>query len=229
MASAVVELQDVSRSFRQGDATVRALDAVNLSIPEGGMVVTIFGPSGSGKTTLLNLVGALDQPSSGRVIVEGADLAGLGERGLTGYRRRTVGFVFQTFNLIPNLSALENVAVPMEFAGVPRRQRRERATELLEAVAMGHRAAAPARKLSGGEQQRVGVARALANDPRIILADEPTGNLDAATGEQVVDLLARLAREQGRTVIIATHDATISAAADLRIGLRDGAVQTVER
>jgi putative ABC transport system ATP-binding protein len=216
-------LENVVKEYKLGDQSVRALDGVDLEVGWGS-VVAIVGPSGSGKSTLLNVLGAMDRPTSGRAVVEGVDLGRLGEKDLTEYRRAKVGFVFQAFNLIPNLSALENVMLPMEFAGVPADERKKRATELLERVGMSHRVGHTPARLSGGEQQRVAIARALANDPAIILADEPTGNLDSKTGREVIGLLRELARERGKTVIVVTHDEAIEAVADLTAYIRDGRI-----
>ncbi len=220
-------LDQVVKEYRLGPNVIRALNGANLTVEQGHMVA-IVGPSGSGKTTLLNILGALDRPDSGRVLISGVDLNGLGERELTAYRRQKVGFVFQTFELIPNLSALENVMLPMEFNGVPPKEREARARQLLEAVGLAHRADHRPRRLSGGEQQRVAIARALANDPAILLADEPTGNLDTATGIEIVGLLHRFA-EEGKTVIVVTHDETMAQLADVRAHLRDGVIVETAR
>jgi ABC-type lipoprotein export system ATPase subunit len=188
-------------------------------------MAAIIGPSGSGKSTLLNLLGALDHPTTGKVIVAGTDLGTLPEAQLTAYRRRTVGFVFQDYGLIPNLTALENVMLPMEFARLSVAESKQRARRLLEAVGLGHRTSHRPSRLSGGEQQRVAIARALANDPAIVLADEPTGNLDTATGREIVELLRRLVKERGKTAIVVTHDAQIADAADLRFHIQDGRIE----
>jgi ABC-type lipoprotein export system ATPase subunit len=220
----LVTLEQVSKEYRMGGRCVRALDGVNLELGRMQLAV-ILGASGSGKSTLLNLLGAMDRATAGRVVVEGIDLGTLDEQALTDYRRHKVGFVFQNFNLIPNLSAIENVLLPMELAGgVPAARRRARATELLEGVGLAHRARHKPSQLSGGEQQRVAIARSLANDPAMILADEPTGNLDSKTGQEVIELLRELAREQGKTVIVVTHDSAAAAAADLIVGMRDGRI-----
>jgi putative ABC transport system ATP-binding protein len=221
--SMLVVLEDVVKEYKIGGQSVRALDGVNLEAGRG-LMVAIVGPSGSGKSTLLNVLGAMDRPTSGRAVVEGVDLGRLGEKDLTEYRRAKVGFVFQAFNLIPNLSALENVMLPMEFAGVPADERKKRATELLERVGMSHRVGHTPARLSGGEQQRVAIARALANDPAIILADEPTGNLDSKTGREVIGLLRELARSRAKTVMVVTHDEAIEAVADRAVHIRDGRI-----
>jgi len=219
----VLVLDQVVKEYRLGPNVIRALNGASLAVEQGQMVAVI-GPSGSGKTTLLNILGALDRPDSGRVLIEGVDLNGLSERDLTAYRRQKVGFVFQSFELIPNLSALENVMLPMEFNGVPPKERETRARELLEAVLLEPRADHRPGRLSGGEQQRAAIARALANDPAILLADEPTGNLDTATGIEIVGLLHRFAAEEGKTVIVVTHDETMAQLADVRVHLRDGVI-----
>ncbi len=217
--SPLVALGAVSKIYRKPGAEVRALDGVDLRVARTGMAA-IVGPSGSGKSSLLHIVGAMDRPSSGAVTVAGQPLDAVPERALAAFRLRTIGFVFQGFNLIPNLSALENVTLPMEFAGVAAGERRERASALLARVGLekrlGHRPA----ELSGGEQQRVAIARALANDPPLVLADEPTGNLDSATGEMIYGLLGELARE--RTVLVATHAEPLARMADRLLHIRDG-------
>lgn len=207
----VVVLKNVSREFKSsGDAsTVRALRKVNLTIARGAQVA-IRGPSGSGKSTLLNILGGLDVPTSGKAMVDGKDLGSLSERQLTAYRASTIGFVFQTFNLLPTLSARENVELPMEALGTPKADRRTRSEELLASVGMSKRADHRPGKLSGGEQQRVAIARALANRPAIILADEPTGNLDRRSRNKVLDLLSQIHRDYKTTLIIVTHDPNVA-------------------
>jgi putative ABC transport system ATP-binding protein len=225
---ALVMLRDVVKEYRIDGRAVRALDGVDLAVGRGLMVV-IVGPSGSGKTTLLNLLGAMDRPTAGEVSIDGTRLDELDERGLTAHRRAKVGFVFQAFNLIPNLAALENAMLPMEFAGVPADERKRRALVLLERVGLADRVNHTPARLSGGEQQRVAIARALANDPAIVLADEPTGNLDSKTGREIVDLLRELARERGKTVIVVTHDEAVEAVADLTVHIRDGRIVETAR
>jgi ABC-type lipoprotein export system ATPase subunit len=219
---ALIRLRDVSKVYRKGQHSVRALDAVDLTVPERGMVA-IVGPSGSGKSSLLHLIGAMDRPTAGEVIVAGQSLNALPEASLTTFRRQTVGFVFQSFNLIPNLSALENVMLPMEFNGVPRLERHRRATQLLDRVGLAARLTHRPRELSGGEQQRVAIARASANDPPLILADEPTGNLDSQTGERIYALLKAIAQE--RTVVVVTHAEQLASIADRVVHLKDGRVE----
>lgn len=223
-----VQVINVEKEYRFGGRTLRALNGVTFSLERGAMAA-IVGPSGSGKTTLLNLLGALDVPTAGEVIIAGTRLNDLDERALTAYRRTRVGFVFQRFNLIPNLSALENVMLPMEFARVPRLDRVARGRELLTAVGMEQRAAQRPPLLSGGEQQRVAIARALANDPALILADEPTGNLDADSGTLVVALLRQLAQSRHKAVIVVTHNPAVARSADLVLPIRDGRIVTDDR
>ena len=213
--------EELTKHFKSGPAVVRAVDGVGFRLPRGKMVA-LRGPSGCGKSTLLNLIGALDRPDSGRLIVDGVDVSRLSGGGEVAYRRRKVGFVFQQFNLVPQLSATENVTLPMEFVGGTNGTSKSRARELLRRVglAQDRHERRPA-KLSGGEQQRVAIARALANEPPIILADEPTANLDSKTGRLIVELL-RSFRKEYRTVIIATHDPDIAAEADIILEMRDG-------
>ena len=191
-AMLAIRLVGVSKSYRKGGEMVHALSNVSLDIGQRGMVA-IVGPSGSGKSTLLHMVGGMDEPTQGDVIVAGQTVNRLAQQELTRFRRQTVGFVFQTFNLIPNLTALENVALPMEFNGVPKAQRLERATALLQRFNLGQRLKHRPRELSGGEMQRVAIARAVANEPRLVLADEPTGNLDSRSGQIVYELLREIA------------------------------------
>lgn len=207
---------------------MRALVEVDLSVA-AGEVVFIAGPSGSGKSTLLHLLGALDRPDSGRVEIAGRDVSALGERALAMLRRERLGFVFQDFHLVPVLSAQENVEYPLAIAGIERRERRRRAEEMLAAVGLERRARHRPRELSGGERQRVAVARALVHRPAAILADEPTDNLDSATGRAVVDLLLDLQRQQRTAVVIATHDNELLASAPRRVVLRDGHLEADER
>jgi putative ABC transport system ATP-binding protein len=210
------------KEFRTGTIPVVAVNDVSFHVPDGKFAA-IVGKSGSGKTTLLSLLGALDKPSSGSIDVSGRHITDLSDRDLINYRRNLIGFVFQAYNLIPNLSALENVTLPMEFAGLPGPQRQQRAVELLAQVGISSDEARrkPA-KLSGGQQQRVAIARALANHPKLILADEPTGNLDSATGKLIVDLLHKLARDSKTTIVAVTHDLEIARQTDLTFRLADG-------
>jgi ABC-type lipoprotein export system ATPase subunit len=219
MNSPLIELRGVSKVYKRGDQVVKALDGIDLSLPERGMAA-IVGPSGSGKSSLLHLMGAMDRPSEGEVFVAGQLLNTLPESGLTAFRRDTVGFVFQSFNLIPNLSALENVMLPMEFAGVAAGERRRRAADLLAQVNLSARSTHRPRELSGGEQQRVAIARALANNARLVLADEPTGNLDSKTGRLIYELLKEIAAQ--RTVVVVTHAEALAELADQVLHIADG-------
>jgi len=218
-------LEGVSKFFQRGPTTVRALDGVELEI-EPGEFVALEGPSGSGKTTLLQLLGALDRPSSGRVLFEGSDLAAMSDGALAELRSRSFGFVFQQFNLIPTLTAVENIEAKLAPVAGRDPGLRTRALALLDEVGLLARADHLPAHLSGGEQQRVAIARALSVEPRVVLADEPTGNLDTQTGADVVDLLAGLAAEHGATVIVATHDAELAGRAPRRLGMRDGRLAT---
>jgi putative ABC transport system ATP-binding protein len=220
-----IVLDNVKKSFdvKGRKQPVRALRGVTLSVNKGSMIA-VKGDSGSGKTTLLQVIGALDLPTSGTVLVDGDDLSKQPEKDLTSYRAATVGFIFQHFHLIPNLTALENVELAMEALDVPKVERTRRAEELLHRVGMSERMDHKPSKLSGGEQQRVAIARALANDPAIILADEPTGNLDTKSGKAVIDLLDKLRREKGKTVVIVTHSDRASRACDRTVTINDGII-----
>ncbi|MBI1914171.1 MAG: ABC transporter ATP-binding protein [Planctomycetes bacterium] len=222
-----VEVCGLTKVFDSGEARVEALRGVDLSVRRGEFV-SVMGPSGSGKSTLLHLVGGLDLPTEGTVRVEGTDLAMLKDDALTLLRRRRIGFVFQAFNLIDVLTAEENVALPLLIDGVAEAEAHRRAAEGLEQVGIGHRRGHWPGKLSGGEQQRVAIARALVTGPLLLLADEPTGNLDSATGDQVLALLRRLADEQRQTILMVTHDARQAARADRLVRLRDGRVVEVQ-
>jgi putative ABC transport system ATP-binding protein len=214
-------LDEVSKFFQRGPTTIRALDGIDLEI-EPGEFVALEGPSGSGKTTLLQLLGALDRPSSGRVLFEDRDLATLSDNELAVLRLRSFGFVFQQFNLIPTLTAVENVEAKLAPVAGKDPNLRVRALALLNEVGLLDRADHLPAHLSGGEQQRVAIARALSVEPRVILADEPTGNLDTKTGADVIDLLAGLAAEHGATIVVATHDAELAQRAPRRLAVRDG-------
>jgi putative ABC transport system ATP-binding protein len=220
------ELDDVVKAYGSGDARVTAVAGIDLRIGRGEFVV-VAGPSGSGKTTLLQLLGALDRPTSGSIAFEGRDLAGLGDGDLARLRRDTLGFVFQQFNLIPTLTASQNVEVAMAPTGLGRAARRARAAELLDRVGLGARGSHLPSQLSGGEQQRVAIARALANEPDVLLADEPTGNLDTATGEEILRLLRGLWEQEGLSVVLITHDPAVAGAAPRVVRLRDGRILEV--
>jgi putative ABC transport system ATP-binding protein len=218
-----VRTENLRRDFPMGQEVVHALDGVSLAVNEGEFL-GVMGPSGSGKSTLLHLLGGLDRPTGGQIWVRGQDITELDENGLAAYRRQEVGFVFQSFHLISTMTALENVAFPMLFARIPPTRRRERARFLLAVVGLADRLAHRPTELSGGEQQRVAIARALVNDPAIILADEPTGNLDSHTGAEVMTTLAQLNQEQGRTVIVVSHDPAVTDFAGRCIHLLDGRI-----
>jgi putative ABC transport system ATP-binding protein len=217
----MIELVEVSRTVRSGTANLTILHSTSLSI-ERGRVIAITGPSGSGKSTLLGLIAGLDTPSTGRVLVDGENITALDEERLARLRGAKIGVVFQFFHLLPSLTAFENVLVPMELAGLTRPADRARA--LLADVGLSDRGHHYPSQLSGGEQQRVAIARALANDPPVLLADEPTGNLDSTTGRQVIELLVKVNREHGRTLVLVTHDPELAGLADDIIVLRDGRV-----
>jgi putative ABC transport system ATP-binding protein len=219
----MVRIEDVHKSYGAGAAAVHALRGVSLEIPRGELVA-LKGRSGSGKTTLLNIVGGLDAPDRGRVLVDGLDLSELGEDGLLALRRDRVGFVFQSFGLIPILSAAENVGVPLRMRRADPREREERVELLLSLVGLADHAGQRPGELSGGQQQRVAIARALANNPSLLIADEPTGQLDADTGHAVMELLRAVVRSEGVTALVATHDATLLDLADRVLELSDGEI-----
>ncbi len=216
-----IELQALFKAFQEGDTERTVLEAVDLVVDPGQFVV-LLGQSGSGKSTLLHLIGGIDTPSSGSVCIGGVDITALDERRRTLFRRDRIGFIFQFFNLIPTLSVLENVTLPSELAGLPRTALEQAALDLLGQVGLADRADTMPDRLSGGQQQRVAIARALLHQPLLILADEPTGNLDEHTGEQVLRLLIALTRQQGRTLIMATHNAAIAAQADRVLRVQEG-------
>lgn len=222
-ATYVVEGRGLVRVYAGDGGGRRALDGVDVLVARGSMMA-IMGPSGSGKSTLLHLLGGLDTPTAGSVVLDGQDLSRLRDRDLTVLRRRSVGFVFQAFNLVPALSVEENVAYPLVLEGWRDRQATARVAEVLELVGLRDRRRDMANRLSGGEQQRVAIARAIVFDPAIVLADEPTGNLDSATGDQVMAALRNVQRRSGRTVVVATHDPRVAATADELVELRDGLV-----
>lgn len=217
-----ISIRDLRKTYQMGRTIVHALDGVNLTV-EPASFTTVMGPSGSGKSTMLYLLGGLDRPSSGSILVDGQGVELLDENALAHFRQRTIGFIFQSFNLIPSLSALENVAFPMRFARISRRERQLRAYELLQRVGLGDRVHHKPSELSGGQQQRVAVARALVNNPQLILADEPTGNLDTSSGHSIMQLLAEL-HTQGRTVFVVTHDPRMRAYATTTVYMLDGRI-----
>ena len=224
----IIELEDLARYYEMGGVTIRALDGVDIQVGRGEYV-SIVGPSGSGKTTLFNMIGGLDRPTKGRVYIDGVDISQLDAYELAWLRCRKIGYIFQTFNLIPVLTAVENVSLPTVFAGIPRDEGLERAEKLLASVGLGERLQHKPTELSAGQQQRVAIARAMANDPAIILADEPTGNLDLNTGMEIIDLLHGLNRTRGMTLIAATHDLKMIKASDRIVWMRDGKIEKIER
>ena len=224
--TAVAELRDVSRIYEMGPVQVRALDHVSLSFAPGEYTA-IMGQSGSGKSTMLNILGCLDRPSEGEYLLGGRDVSGLDDDDLSEQRNRHLGFVFQAYNLIPHLTVLENIEVPMEYAGVHPKQARERAAHLAVGLGLKERLDHRPTELSGGQQQRVAIARALSNDPQVLLADEPTGNLDSATGLEILSLLDQL-NASGRTLIIVTHDPQVAQRAHRTVHMLDGKVERIE-
>jgi putative ABC transport system ATP-binding protein len=223
MTQQIIEATAVQKSFRTGEVEVHALRGVDLFV-ETGEMVAIMGPSGCGKTTLLNCLSGLDEFDSGNVKIEGSDLRKMNDRARTHYRARRMGFIFQTFNLLPVISALENVELPLLVSGVSQREARQKAVAALAQVGLAERANHRPAELSGGQRQRVTIARALVNNPAIVWADEPTGNLDSKTANDVLDLMKKLNREQGQTFIIVTHDATIGAACNRIVRMQDGEI-----
>jgi putative ABC transport system ATP-binding protein len=221
MTAPIVIVEGLSRTYSSGAAEVRALQDVSFSVPAGALVALV-GRSGSGKTTLLNCIGGLDQPTSGRVVVNGIEVTALDERARTELRRDELAFVFQNFGLIPMLSAAENVGLPLRLRGIRPAAREERVAHLLELVGLSDHAPQRPSELSGGQQQRVAIARALANSPRLLIADEPTGQLDADTGATVMELLRSVVRSEGMTAIVSTHDPSVQALADQTLRLADG-------
>jgi putative ABC transport system ATP-binding protein len=223
MSEVILKTENVSKTFKMGKREIKALSDLNLQVQKGEFVA-IMGPSGSGKTTLLNVLGCLDKPTSGKVVIDNVDVASLPERELYKIRRNKIGFVFQTFNLLPYLNAAENVELPMENTKTPGSERRKKARDLLGLVGLAGREEHRPQKLSAGEQQRVAIARALANDPAIILADEPTGNLDTENKYEIVRLLANLNINRGTTVIMVTHDSHVATHTEKMFLLKDGKI-----
>ena len=221
--STIIKTTDLVKEYPQGESVLRVLDDLNLVIKEEEFMA-IMGPSGSGKSTLLNMIGALDKPTRGKVYIRGTDISTLNDNELAELRNRELGFVFQFFNLIPRMDALSNVELPMSISGVPRKERRERASKLLELVGLGERIDHKPSELSGGEQQRVAIARALVNDASVLRCDEVTGNLDSKTGFEVMELLLTLNKEQGKTFVIITHDPNVAQMAQRLVQLYDGKI-----
>jgi len=226
--NAIIETSNLVKEYEQGGRPLRVLKGINLAV-EPGEFMAIMGPSGSGKSTLLNMIGALDRPTSGKVLIRGVDISTLSDNDLADLRNQEIGFIFQFFNLIPRMDALGNVELPMAIAGVPRRERRKRAAELLELVGLGDRFDHKPSQLSGGEQQRVAIARALVNDPSVLLCDEVTGNLDSKTGDEIMHLLRELNKEQGKTFVIVTHDPAVAQMTDRLVHIRDGQIVAEKR
>ena len=224
MSNTVIKTTDISKTYQMGSEIIRALKSVSIEIKQGEYV-SFMGPSGSGKSTLMNMIGCLDTPSGGQYILNGNDVSDMTENELAEIRNKEIGFVFQTFNLLPRASSLENVALPLIYAGYSKSEREEKALEALAGVGLGDRAYHKPNELSGGQRQRVAIARALVNDPSIILADEPTGNLDTKTSYDIMDLFAQL-HDKGNTIIMVTHEDDIAKYSHRIVRLRDGLVET---
>jgi putative ABC transport system ATP-binding protein len=222
MDAPLIDAKDLVKLYTMGEETVHALDGVSFSIPRGGYCA-IVGPSGSGKSTLMNILGGLDTPTGGRIVIDGSDIGTLDDEGLARFRNHTIGFVFQSFNLLPRMTALENVELPMIYAGTDAKARRQQAEELLARVGLAERMSHKPTQLSGGQQQRVAIARALAGKPALLLADEPTGALDTHTGQEILNLFNELNRE-GAAIVLVTHDHDVAAATRRTIEMRDGRI-----
>lgn len=222
----IIRVENVRKIYRMGDNEVRALDGVSLTVEEGEFLI-VMGPSGSGKSTLLHVMGCLDKPDDGEIYIDSTPVSKLNDNQLARIRNKMIGFVFQQFNLLPRLTALENVELPMMYAGVPRQLRRNRAKELLELVGLGDRMHHKPTQLSGGQMQRVAIARALANKPAVLLADEPTGNLDSKSGEEILKIFSDL-NSEGQTIIVVTHDPDVAKRGDRIVRMRDGKIVSEE-
>ncbi len=227
MQSPILEVNDIVKCYRLGNVVVQALRGITFKVDKGEFLA-IFGPSGSGKSTLLHLMGALDRPDKGEILIDGANLLSLDDKKLASLRLQKVGFVFQFFNLLPRLSALRNVGIPLAIAGISEKEEQDRARETLKLVGLESRLNHRPHELSGGEQQRVALARALINNPKLVLADEPTGNLDTKTGLEIVTLMRRLNKEKDQTFIVITHDVNIAEQADRIVYLKDGLIEQIK-
>ncbi len=224
--SALIVLGNIRKSYRLGGVDIHALDGVDLSIHQNEFVA-LMGPSGSGKSTLMNVLGCLDSPTSGKYALNGKDVGSMRDRQLSEIRNTEIGFVFQSFNLLPRMSSLDNVALPLVYAGISSKQRRARAKEMLELVGLGDRLKNKPNQLSGGQRQRVAIARALANRPSLVLADEPTGNLDSTTAQEIMEMLTKV-NDQGNTIVVVTHEREIAEYAQRIIHLKDGRIERHE-
>jgi len=223
MPEPLIKLENVWKTYKLGEFDLSVLKGVNLEIQSGGFA-TIMGPSGSGKSTLMYMLGLLDTPSQGKVYLQGQDTSNFSEDKLAEIRGKKIGFIFQQFNLLQNLTSLENVMLPMIFQGIPEEKRREKSKQLLESVDLGKRMDHRPSEMSGGEQQRIAIARSLVNDPEILIADEPTGNLDSSTGKTVMEILTKLHKEQKKTIVVVTHDPTIAHYSQNIIHIQDGQI-----
>jgi putative ABC transport system ATP-binding protein len=228
MPDALIKLEEITKVYQMGDVQVHALCGISLEVTEGEFIA-IMGPSGSGKSTLMNVIGCLDQPTSGRYWLDGTDVGKLNDNNLADIRNHKIGFVFQTFNLLPRTTAFQNVTLPLIYAGLGARERRMRSQAALEAVGLGDRLSHRPNELSGGQQQRVAIARALVSEPAIILADEPTGNLDTKSGEEIVAIFQQLNKERGITVVFVTHDPEIAEQTRRIVRIRDGLIESDEQ